>query len=342
MTVSNPAQMTQWRKWWYTGDMSKYRIAVLRGGPSEEHDVSLKTGAALLAALSSDRVTPLDIMITRAGEWTLDGRRHMPEHILSHVDGVIIGLHGAYGEDGKVQRVLERHGVPFTGSGSYSSAIAMHKGITKDHLRDHPIMLAPHMLVSRSSKEQLHEISEGIAAMFGPRYVVKPVRSGSSHGVVTATRTELPRVLMQALETYDQVIVEKQIKGTEAPVGRIETFRDEPLYVLPPIEIVPAKERAFFDYEAKYNGASEEICPGRFDDAVKNELMELARLVHRELGLNHYSRSDFIIADDGIYFLEVNTLPGLTEASLVPRALTAVGSSLSAFADHLVTQLVEK
>ena len=333
-------------KWWYTCGMSKYRIAVLRGGPSEEHEVSLKTGAALLRALSEglshERVTPLDVTITRAGEWTIDGRRHMPEQILQHVDGVIIGLHGAYGEDGKVQRVLERHGVPFTGSGSYSSAIAMHKGITKDHLREHPILLAPHMLVSRSSKEQVHAVSEGIAALFGPRYVIKPVRSGSSHGVRTATRAELPRALAEALETYDQVIVEKQIEGTEATVGVIEHFRDEPLYALPPIEIIPAKERAFFDYEAKYNGASEEICPGRFDEATKQQLMELARLVHTELGLAHYSRSDFIVASDGIYFLEVNTLPGLTESSLVPRALEAVGSSLPAFADHLVTQLVGK
>src|SRR3989338_937459 len=219
--------------------MSKYRIAVLRGGPSEEHEVSLKTGAALLRALSEglshERVTPLDVTITRAGEWTIDGRRHMPEQILQHVDGVIIGLHG----------------VPFTGSGSYSSAIAMHKGITKDHLREHPILLAPHMLVSRSSKEQVHAVSEGIAALFGTRYVIKPVRSGSSHGVRTATRAELPRALAEALETYDQVIVEKQIEGTEATVGVIEHFRDEPLYALPPIEIIPAKQQAFFDYEAK-------------------------------------------------------------------------------------------
>ncbi len=322
--------------------MSKYRIAVLRGGPSEEHEVSLRTGAALLAALPYERVTPLDVLITRAGEWTFDGRRHMPENILNHVDGVIIGLHGAYGEDGNVQRVLERRGVSFTGSSSYSSAIAMHKGITKDHLRDHAIMLAPHMLVSRSSKGHLHEVSEGIASLFGPRYVVKPVRSGSSHGVRSATYAELPRVLAETLEIYDQVMVEKQIVGTEATVGVIEQFRDEPLYALPPIEIVPAKEREFFDYEAKYNGASKEICPGRFDDACKQELMRLARLVHTELGLSHYSRSDFIVASDGIYFLEVNTLPGLTNTSLVPRALDAVGSSLPAFADHLVTQLVGK
>jgi D-alanine-D-alanine ligase len=317
--------------------MSQYRIAVLRGGPSEEHDVSLRTGAALLEALPKDRVIPVDVVITRAGEWLHDGRRLMPERILDMVDGVIIGLHGAYGEDGKVQRLLERRGVPFAGSGSYASAIAMHKAITKDHLRDSDIKLAPHMLVSHMSRGQTTEIARGLSALFGPEYVIKPVQSGSSHGVrIVENPSKLAQALEEALSVYEQVIVEKRIRGKEATCGVIENFRGESLYALPPIEIVPAGSQQFFDYEAKYNGASEEICPGRFSASEKEELMRLARFVHEELGLRHYSRSDFILAEDGVYFLEANTLPGLTQASLVPLALRSVGSSLEDFASHLV------
>lgn len=321
--------------------MSRYRIAVLRGGPSEEHEVSLKTGSALLNALPKDKVTPVDVVITRAGEWICDGRRYMPERILDTVDGVMLGLHGAYGEDGKIQRLLERRGVPFTGSGSYSSAIAMHKGITKDHLRDTEIKFAPHMLVSRSSGEQLHDIARGISVLFGPEYVIKPVRSGSSHGVEIADRAHLAESLDKALKNYEQVIVEKRIHGTEATCGVIENFRGESLYALPPIEIVPSPTHSFFDYEAKYGGASEEICPGRFSDAVRDDLMRFARMVHTTLILRHYSRSDFIVADDGIYFLEVNTLPGLTKTSLLPKALESVGSSLEVLAEHLVDRMVK-
>lgn len=326
----------------YTAHMSQYRIAVLRGGPSEEYDVSLRTGAALLDALPKESVVPVDVVITKAGEWLHDGRRQMPERILDTVDGVIVGLHGAYGEDGKVQRLLERHGIPFTGSGSYASAIAMHKGITKDHLRDQDVKLAPHMLVSQSSRGQTYEVAQGIKELFGPEYVIKPVQSGSSHGVMMVQNPMLlPRALEDALNVYDQVIVEKRIRGKEATCGVIEGFRGEDLYALPPIEIVPAASQEFFDYDAKYNGASQEICPGRFSTAEKDTLMRLSQQIHTTLGLRHYSRSDFILAEDGIYFLEVNTLPGLTEASLIPLSLRAVGSSLEDFAAHLVAQLTK-
>lgn len=301
----------------------------------------MRTGAALLAALPKDRVIPLDVTITRSGEWLHEGRRHMPERLLKHVDGVIIGLHGVYGEDGKVQRLLERYGVPFTGSGAYASAIAMHKAITKDHLREHPVRMAPHMLVSRTSAQNMYEIAEGIASLFGPSYVVKPVRGGSSQGVlIAASSVELPRVLERALMESQQVIVEKRITGVEASCAVIEDFRDEALYTLPPIEIVPAAGRDFFDHEAKYDGMSQEICPGRFSEDIKHQLMAQARLVHTALGLDQFSRSDFIVADDGVYFLEVNTLPGMTETSLMPQALRAVGSSTEAFVDHLVSRLV--
>ena len=136
------------------------------------------------------------------------------------------------------------------------------------------------------------------------------------------------------------ILIEEFIPGIEATCGVIEGFRGQELYALPPIEI--RSKNAFFDFEAKYQGESEEIVPATFSDKLKREIEELARKLHRALGLRHYSRSDFIIHPRrGIYFLEVNTLPGLTEESLMPKALKAVGSSLPEFSDHLIKLALE-
>jgi D-alanine-D-alanine ligase len=182
-------------------------------------------------------------------------------------------------------------------------------------------------------------IAREVFRSFPQPWVIKPATSGSSVGITVATSFEqLLGGIMEAFQHSEKVFIEDYLRGREATVGVIEGFRDEDVYALPPIEIIPAPERTFFDYHAKYAGASQEICPGNFTMEEKRELERLAKLVHRELGLRHYSRSDFIINPAGIYFLEVNTLPGLTESSLVPKAVHAVGSSLSEFLDHLVTR----
>ena len=152
--------------------------------------------------------------------------------------------------------------------------------------------------------------------------------------MIARNTLELGQVLETLLKVYDQVLVEKLIAGREATVGVLENFRDQSLYLLPPVEIVPRSE--FFDYEAKYDGNTEEICPGRFSTSEKQHLMDAARMVHHTLGLSQYSRTDFILTDDGAYFLEVNTLPGLTDGSLLPKALDAVGVSFTAFIQHLL------
>lgn len=321
-----------------------YRIAVLRGGPSEEHEVSLRSGASVLSALSQSDFEPLDIIINRAGEWIHDGRIHAPETIFGHVDMAFLALHGAYGEDGRVQRLLERHAIPYTGSDSFSSAIAMHKGITKDYLRDKGVHMAPHMMVSRSSLDDLQSIAQIIEKLFGPAYIIKPMRSGSSVGITTVdSPMDLARALRKSLEEYDEVLVEKRISGREGTFGVVERLRDEKLYELPPVEIIHDTESPFFNYEAKYNGKSNEVCPGRFSKKVNDEMARVAALVHRELGLSQYSRSDFMIdEDDDVYFLEVNTLPGLTEQSLLPKMLDAVSISFPQFIEHIVHDTLRK
>jgi D-alanine-D-alanine ligase len=166
--------------------------------------------------------------------------------------------------------------------------------------------------------------------------VVKPTSSGSSVGVsLVKYYDELPAALGEAAKYDDSVIIEEYIPGIEATCGVVEGFRGQELYALPPVEIRPATE--FFDYEAKYKGKSQEIVPATFSEKFKLEIEELARKIHRALGLRHYSRSDFIIHPRrGIYVLEVNTLPGLTEESLLPKALRAVGSDTNELIGHVL------
>lgn len=323
--------------------MHRYRVAVLRGGPSEEYDVSLRTGEGVLAAIDRARYDPLDVTITRSGDWLLGGRTRSPHEILACVDVAFIALHGSYGEDGTVQRLLETHGVPYTGSAPFPSAIALNKVMTKDRLRDLEVRMPQHFLATAEAKENIEGLVDSIRELFGPRYVVKPVSGGSSIGTQIADNPQvLYAALKKGLEVYEQMLVEELIEGKEATCGVINNFRDQRLYALPAIEIVPPQDAGFFDYAVKYNGATEEICPGRFRRDEKDELERVARLVHEELGLSQYSRSDFMVSPQGIYFLEVNTLPGLTAASLLPKALQAVGCTYEEFVEHLLVDALKR
>jgi D-alanine-D-alanine ligase len=319
--------------------MKRRHVAVLRGGPSEEYEVSLKSGARVLEALRETDYITTDITITKGGEWLIGGRVKRPTDALAAIDVVFIALHGAYGEDGTVQRLIERLGIPYTGSTSYASAIAMNKAITKHHLAEHPIMMPKHMRLSREEIRSYRASAESIQELFGTEYVVKPVRGGSSIGTHFATGTdELAIALERALSVYDEVLVEERISGREVTVGVVENFRNEHVYTFPVIEIVPPASATFFDYNAKYSGQSEEICPGRFSYEESKRILEAARTVHGALGLRHYSRSDFIVKDGIPYFLEVNTLPGITNESLIIKGIDAVGASYTQFIEHLLEQ----
>ncbi len=322
--------------------MHKYRIAVLRGGPSEEYDVSLRTGENVLAALDRERYEPLDVVITKAGEWLRHGRAYAPHDILGSVDGVFIALHGAYGEDGTVQRLLDTYHIPYTGSGAFPSAIALNKVMTKDRLAPMGVRMARHMLVNASPHTNIEGLTGSIAELFGPKYILKPASGGSSIGTrIAENKQALYLSLKKALEEYEQILVEELIAGREATCGVLNNFRGQSLYALPAIEIVPPSDASFFDYEVKYNGATAEICPGRFTHEEKEEIERLAKLAHEHLGLSQYSRSDFMVAPDGVYFLETNTLPGLSTESLLPKALDAVGCTYHQFIEHLLTDIFE-
>lgn len=312
-------------------------VAVLRGGPSSEYDISMQTGAAVMSALQSTPYRIKDIIVTRSGEWLVSGFVQSPAQALCDVDVVFNALHGVYGEDGTVQRIMDRIGVPYTGSTSYPSAIAMNKYLAKEVATTAGLLTPPSFRVTKAGAADPVLIAQRISELFGPSYVIKPVNGGSSAGMCMATNvSELAKQLFAILKQEEAVLVEKRIHGTEATVAVLEQYRGQKLYTFPPIEIVPPPETGWFNYTAKYSGTTEEICPGRFASTIKTTLQEAATTMHTALHLSQYSRSDFIVANDGVYFLETNTLPGLTEASLFPKAIEAVGGTYQELVLHLL------
>lgn len=315
-------------------------VAVLRGGIGGEHEVSLNSGATVLRNLSNKNKV-IDIFIDRDGTWYVRGVPKSPEQVLASADVVFNALHGHYGEDGTVQRLLERLGVPYTGSSAFSSACAMNKCLTKEMLEKKG-MRTPASVTLTVSPDLEEEIVT-VFRSFSQPSVVKPASSGSSVGVTLAQGfNEFRDGVKEAFKHSKEVLVEQFIKGREATAGVVDRLRGEECYKLPPVEIVPKADCTFFDYDAKYSGESEERCPGNFSKSETEELQRLARTAHEVLGLRHYSRSDFIVASDGIYFLETNTLPGLTEESLLPKSLAAVGIPMTEFLDHVLDLAEQK
>jgi len=297
--------------------------------------VSLKTGAAMVANLPEERYSVRDIYIDKGGQWHDRGRQTSPERILRQVDVVLNGLHGEYGEDGEVQKLLERFGVPYAGADSFGSYLAMHKVMAKMHAKEAGLATPEFHFIERAG-----DAGEGarlVIRSFHQPVVVKPVGWGSSVGIsiVGGYTPVLAAVEQLFADGALGVLVEEYLQGREATAGVVEGLRGETLYSLPPIEIIPPAGD-FFSYGAKYDGSTREICPGNFSRVVNEELQRAAKVAHRALGLRHYSRSDFIVTPKGIYYLETNTLPGLTPESLLPKSLAAVGVPFPDFLSHLV------
>ena len=240
-------------------------------------------------------------------------------------DIVYLALHGACGEDGRIQAALDLLGVPYTGSGCLGSAIAMDKDLTKrlvSHLVTTPRWET--VTVTRSNKEEL-------LARTALPVVVKPLDSGSSIGVYIAhTAGELDEALEASIARGGRTVLEEYVQGREIQVGILEDR------ALPSIEIIP--KEGFYDYENKYQpGAALEVCPAQIPPEWEQRLGEAALAVFRTIGLSVYARADFIVTPDGTpYFLEINTLPGMTPTSLVPQEAAAVGIGYGALCQTIV------
>jgi D-alanine-D-alanine ligase len=342
------------------------RVAVLMGGPSREREVSLASGAAVAEALSKRGHDVLPVRIAKDGRWELpspsaptalpgaageetSGTSELAESPAAavarlesrgagNVDAVFIALHGAYGEDGTAQGFLETLRIPYTGSGVAASAIAMDKERTKEILAFHGLRSAPWASVERAAWDADAEAALlRVEQAVGYPSVVKPPRDGSSFGVtLVAVRDELRAAVATGLEGRDaRVLVEKRIAGTEVTCPVLGNRGGE-LRVLPLVEIVP-RGREFFDFAAKYEGKSEEICPARVPEAVAEKVRADAMTAHRVLGCDGISRSDFIVQADGTpVYLETNTVPGMTPASLCPLSARHAGMSFEDLCEALL------
>lgn len=316
--------------------MARIKVGVLRGGPSSEYEVSLKSGENVLRHLTGRKYDGKDILLTKDGVFHENGFPKEPTKIFRNIDVVFNALHGEFGEDGRVQQIMEAHQIPYTGSGVLGSALAMKKQLARKVFDEAGLKITRAMLIDAGDnlEEKAHEISRQLF----PWWVIKPSSRGSSVGTTIAKNSgEILAGLREAFRFDKQALAEEFIEGREATCAVLENFRAESLYALPVIEIVPPKNR-FFDYEVKYNGETREICPGRFDSETSSKIKQLAILAHKALGLRHYSRSDFILGKRGIYILETNTLPGLTSGSLLPKAAEAAGLPMPLLLDHLITQ----
>jgi len=330
------------------------KVGVIRGGTSSEYEVSLKTGSNVLSHLRSEKLNkiyqPIDILIDTDGVWHINGKPVFIVDVFHSVDVIFNALHGDFGEDGKVQQMLDQWKIPYTGSSSFASALGYNKVLAKEQFALLGIKTPVHLVVPQYQEDDrdIESYAVGVAKQIhdklSPSWILKPISGGSSIGMVHCkTYPELINAFMEGINRDCDILVEELIEGREATVGVINNFRNKSVYVLPPVEIRIPKNKNFFDYDSKYTGVSEEICPGNFSRQEKEELEKIAEIIHTGLNLDHYSRIDFILhPKKGIYVLEVNTLPGLTDESLIPKMLVAVGSDMSQFIDHIIKLAIKK
>lgn len=304
-------------------------VGVLKGGPSSEHEVSLKSAQNIEKALLRSGYKVRPVFIDKEGVWHAQNGSLNPERILSHVDVVFNALHGTYGEDGQVQKILEAHHIPFTGSGSLASALAMNKHAAKNIFARHNIPMPKHAVAEQVAEAKFWEDHLPV--------VVKPINGGSSVGThVVREAKDLKPAIKDALQFSPRVMIEEYIPGTEITCGVLEGWGGKKIVALPLTEIVP-RANTFFDYDAKYSqGGSQEITPARLPDLLARRAQDMALTAHEALGLRHYSRSDMIVNDGKVYLLEINTLPGFTATSLFPQGARSAGIPIDELIRHLI------
>ncbi len=329
--------------------MKTKTVLVLLGGYSTEHDVSLKSGTGVVRQMDPDRYSPWPVILTKDRRWrhpaapltpeqqagfeggkhdlqagdVSDGWLESPGPCLERLPcaGAFLALHGDWGEDGRMQSLLEFHGIHYTGSGVLGSATAMDKSRTKEILATRELPISPSVeLVTSIGAE---ELASRAFEWGGLPLVLKVPTGGSSIGVfLVKTEEQLVRAAVEMCALEKRVLVEKFIAGRELTCGVLEGYPP-----LPPTEIRP-KCGEFFDFSSKYlPGGSEELTPAPLTAEQTKQIQELARRVHETLRLRAYSRTDFILSDEGPIILEVNTLPGMTETSLIPQQAACIGLS---------------
>src|SRR5215469_6748181 len=280
------------------------KVAILMGGPGSEREVSLATGRGVAKAIRSLGAEVVDIDVR-------DENFQLPDDI----DLAFIAIHGTFGEDGQIQKILERRGIAYTGDDVSASEVAWDKVRTKEKFQEHGVTTPPWEVIHAGQKPTIPV-----------PIVVKPAKEGSTVGIVIVkNQDELDPAIAEASKYDRELLVEKFVSGRELTIGILGDL------ALPIIEIIP--KRGFYDFNNKYpflnpqaDGGAKHVCPANLDAEKTNEVQQLALHAFRAAGLQVYSRVDVILSDSGQpYVLEINTIPGMTEASLLPEAAAAAG-----------------
>ena len=336
--------------------MKKIKVIVLMGGRSPEHEVSLVSGKEVVKHLNPEKYEALPVVISKDGQnWQLKNkeefllksssdinqakdlvptlRRLEPTQINKNADLVFIAMHGPFGEDGTIQGLFETAGFPYTGAGVLASAIGMNKPIFKKIMESEGIPIPKYIIFGKGDK-----IGK-IVKKFKFPLVIKPSNQGSSVGVsIVKDKNNLVSALETAFKFGNNIIVEEYIKGVEVTCG---VLGNKDLTPLPVVEIVPKNE--FFDYEAKYvSGKSDEIVPARISAELTKMVQDTAIKVYRAIGCRGFGRVDMIISKGKPYVLEINTIPGLTPNSLLPKEAVAAGMTYSQLIEKIIQFALDK
>ena len=324
----------------------KKNIAIAMGGYSSEYDISVKSGQTAYQWLDRDRYVPYRVLIDRE-KWVVLDQAGKPfplnrDDFTALVEGtpvkfdcVFNAIHGSPGEDGRLQAYLDMLGIPYTSCGHYQAALTFNKRDLLSVLKPRGIHCATSYLIDQGQEIRPDEILGRV----GLPCFVKANRAGSSFGVsLVKEASALEAALEKAFREDEEVLIESALQGMEVSVGVIR-YRGE-TRVLPITEIVPETE--FFDYQAKYEGKSQEITPARLDAPTREKVVRTARFIYETLKLKGFSRSEFILVDGEPHFLEINTIPGLTEASILPQQAREAGISLTDLFSSAIEEALEK
>ncbi len=324
----------------------KLNVALLTGGISEERKISLQTGESVYNALLELGYS-VRVIDPAMGKKQPDNANEIfsrleissskneflaafNNELFSDIDVVFNAMHGKYGEDGVTQTLLELMGISFVGTGSFGSMVGMDKWLSKLALHDNGVKTPAGKLINPNDYEE-KELGEWINKFLGFPFIVKPSDQGSTIGLTLCeTIDDLHDAITKAAIVSDRILIEEYISGREFTAAFIGDK------ILPVLEIIPHNK--LYDYDAKYNSDSTEfIVPAKINSGTNNDLQELARKAFKAIGCLDYARADFIISENGnIYCLEINTLPGMTSHSLVPKMAKASGIEFNELIDMLI------
>jgi D-alanine-D-alanine ligase len=318
-------------------------IAIAAGGDSSEFEISVKSANEVSKALSSKYITY--IIMIRGTNWYWEdpkGRYHnidkndfslVTDEYRVKFDAVFIAIHGTPGENGLLQGYFDMLSIPYSSCGTFSSALTFNKQATKLFLKEYRIPMAEAVIIRRDEKPEL----KSIIRQLGLPCFVKPNSSGSSFGVTKVKAAEeMGPAIENAFRESEEVMIEAFMDGREVACGVVKTWNKS--IILPVTEIISKNE--FFDYEAKYTpGRSDEVTPANMTEEVTDEIQRLSSLIYDLLGCKGIVRVDFIVIGDKPYFLEINTVPGMTGESIVPKQAAAASITAEALYSMVIEDL---